>query len=152
MARTVDAGDVVVNLQAAAPVVVAATGAFNKARIEMLKRDLPGLRPGGPNSMVAIAQAMGGMAATQNQQVLAAQQARLATTAPKTAGDRFKDDQLRLLLVLELCEVAHEADLPSVYDSLASNPKKDDLKTAQRDLDQTAAQPSSFSASGPVRV
>jgi hypothetical protein len=148
LARTVDATDVVANLCATAPNLVASTGAFNRARIEMLKRDLPGLRPGGPNSMVAIAQAMGGIAAAQNQQTAAAHQARLDATAPKKAGDRFKNDQLRLLL--EICEVVREEDLPPVYDSLAQNPKKEDLKTAQRALDKTAAQRSSFSPSGPV--
>ncbi len=56
------------------------------------------LRPGAPNSMAAIAQAMGGIAVAQHQQNAAALQARAAAATPKTAGDRFKADQLRLLL------------------------------------------------------
>jgi hypothetical protein len=151
----VDAANVVANLQPDAPAVVAATGAFNRARIELLKRDLPGLRPGAPNSMAAIAQAMGGISVAQHQQNAAVLQARAAAATPKTAGDRCKADQMRLLL--EMCEVASEADLPPVYDNFATNPKKDILKTAQRGLDLLGYRPSDdhgsfgFASGAPLR-
>jgi len=148
MGLTVDAADDIPTFLAQPLTVSATTGLFLKNRVALLKRDLPGLVPGGPNSLNAIAAAMGGMAASQRQSAADAAAARTAAAAPKTASDRFKGD--RLTSLLKLAEVDRASLLPLVYNALADNPKKDELAVAQNRLDARAALASSFVSTAPT--
>jgi hypothetical protein len=99
--------------------------------LDLVKRDLPGLRPGVDDPMNLVAQSMGQLVAGQQQQQALAMQQRLEDKQENSPKDLYKG---ALLDLLRLCEVTSEADLPAVYTKMAQAKKADQLNAAQRHL------------------
>jgi hypothetical protein len=71
--------------------------------------------------MTAIVDAIGAMHSTQRESHMVNLHARAEATAPKRPGNRWK-----VSMLLRVCEVQTEADLPDIWSQLANSDKKSD--------------------------
>lgn len=87
-----------------------------EGRLELVMRDLPGLRPGSDDPMTMVATSMGALVVQQRQAQALAVQQRQEDRADKTLSDVWRGD---FDAVLHLTEAASEANLPPIYALMA---------------------------------
>eukprot|EP00978_Attheya_sp_CCMP212_P016149 scaffold42043_cov73-Attheya_sp.AAC.1 len=100
------------SMQPAAPIIIAIDAPLLNYRMFLVRRDLPGLRPGTGDPMQQVAAAMGVFSAEAAAQRQLHQQHRSEDKREKTLADRWRT---LLPTLLRLCEVPDEAQLPQVY-------------------------------------
>ena len=117
-----------------------------EGRLDLVKRDLPGLRPGSDDPLTMVASSVSALVGISSQSARDAALRRAQDDAPKPASSLLKG---ALEAVLRLCEVDHEAALPPVYQSVANADKGDRLPVAQRDLNRLVASDPTYSGAAP---
>jgi len=117
-----------------------------EGRLDLAKRDLPGLRPGADDPMTMVASSVNALVGLTARTSHEAAVRRAEDRAPKTPSTLLKG---ALEAILRLCEVDHEAALPAVYGRIANADKGDRLAVAQRDLNRVVAADITYRGAAP---